>query len=632
MEPVEVTPMRTISASVIVAEGGSVTINGDNVSWITDDDFITLQAKENDGYRFVSWALNDSIVSTTPTYVDMTAGDKHYIANIQPFSAVRALRTTPGVSRIKIKTDADAIIKVCGEEYSTIEANFGVEVMVPETVEDDITIETIGANLISVDLGANLLPVEIPETVTEIALRNVEADDIDLHVGVNKVIVVSNADNQAVNISPSSDFSQGIQLVVEKEIKTPQTLGDGTTPTIFNFLSMPFNFNTSEIKYWDGNSWEYITPEKHIRFLMYDSQIRANNDYDNTWRTLQETENIDVPANVGFVVVGNNDLGEIIKLQFKSALDAYNGSETTVTAYRYRSEIGNTYINDADWNIHGVPYMTNGKFNGNYTLYTYDNEKRDWRDHTPAEGLPILSPYSSVMYQAEMGDIQSKEIAIEPISSVSRTKSSDDVFARAYIAIDDANPAKILLSDESTETFVVNEDAWYMASLNSSTPAAYFNIQGANAKVSVQPVANELPMTVYTGAGTTHRIALTATDGNYDVYLKDAVTDEVVCLNDEDYTFTAKAKTTIANRFIVSMVEPTGITNAATAEGAIKAVVSDNVITLYGTEEEEQISLYNVNGMLLANTVAEDGVTRIETTVTGVIIIKVDDEIVKVIK
>ena len=79
----------------------------------------------------MSWTLNDSIVSTTPTYVDMTAGDKHYIANIQPFSAVRALRTTHGVSRVKIKTDPDAIIKVYGEEYSTIEAHFGVEVMVP---------------------------------------------------------------------------------------------------------------------------------------------------------------------------------------------------------------------------------------------------------------------------------------------------------------------------------------------------------------------------------------------------------------------------------------------------------------------------------------------------------------------
>ena len=633
--PVETTPERTISASVIVAEGGSVTINGENVSILTADDHIVLQAIENEGYRFVNWTLNGVEVSTDPTYVDMTAGDKHYIANIQPFSAVRALRTAPGVSRIKIKTDADAIIKVCGEIYSTIEAHFGVEVMVPETVEDDITIETIGANLISVDLGANLLPIEIPETVTEIALRNVEADDIELHVGVNKVIVVSNAEDQAVNISPSSDFSQGVQLVVEKEINTPKTVeieGKQSTPTIFNFISMPFDFNTAEIRYWDGNSWEYITPEKQIRFLMYDSQIRANNDYDNTWRTLQSAENIDVPANVGFVIVGNKNLGETIKLQFKSAPGAYNGSETTVTAYRYRGENGFTYKNDADWNIHGVPYMTNGKFIGNYTLYTYDNVKRDWRDHTPAEGLPIMSPYSSVMYQAEMGDVQSKEIAIEPISIVSRIKSSDDVYARAYISIDDTNPAKIFLSDETSENFVVNEDAWYMPSLTNTTATAYFNIQGANAKVSVQPVANELPMTIYTGAGTQHRIALTTSDGNYDVYLKDAVTDEVVCLNDEDYTFTAKAKTTIANRFTISMVEPTGITNAIKTDNTIKAVVLDNEIRLCGTKAGSLITTYTPNGMIIANTVAEEGVTSIPTSAKGVLIIKVADQTFKVVK
>jgi chromosome condensin MukBEF complex kleisin-like MukF subunit len=139
-------------------------------------------------------------------------------------------------------------------------------------------------------------------------------------------------------------------------------------------------------------------------------------------------------------------------------------------------------------------------------------------------------------------------------------------------------------------------------------------------------------MTVYTGAGTQHRIELTTTDGNYDVYLKDALTDKIVCLNDEHYTFTAKAKTTIANRFTVSMVEPTGITNATTAENAIKAVVSDNVITLFGTEEGSQISVYTPNGIVITNTVAEDGVTRVETSATGVIIIKVADKTVKVVK
>ena len=139
-------------------------------------------------------------------------------------------------------------------------------------------------------------------------------------------------------------------------------------------------------------------------------------------------------------------------------------------------------------------------------------------------------------------------------------------------------------------------------------------------------------MTVYTGAGTKHNIALTATDGNYDVYLKDAVTDEVVCLNDEDYTFTAKAKTTITNRFTVSMVEPTGVIETEIAEGSIKAVVSGNVITLFGTEEGELISLYSASGMLIANVIANDNVTRVETFTQGVIIIKVADQTIKVVR
>ena len=139
-------------------------------------------------------------------------------------------------------------------------------------------------------------------------------------------------------------------------------------------------------------------------------------------------------------------------------------------------------------------------------------------------------------------------------------------------------------------------------------------------------------MTVYTGAGTQHRITLTATDGNYDVYLKDAVTDEVVCLNDEDYNFTATAKTTIANRFTVSMIEPTGIIEAAREEGTIKAVVVGDVIKLYGTEEGDQVALYTANGMVITNTVAEDGVTSIATSAEGIIIIKVADQTVKVVK
>ena len=311
---------------------------------------------------------------------------------------------------------------------------------------------------------------------------------------------------------------------------------------------------------------------------------------------------------------------------------AYDGSVTSVTAKPYRKDSGETFYGDADWNFNGVPYLTSGVFTGNYTLYTYDNESRGWKEYIRSEGLPTLPPYTSVMYQADMGILDSKDIAIESSSVARNTNATEDVFARAYISIDDTNPAKIILSDESSENFVVNEDAWYMAPLVNTTAAAYFNVEGAAAKVSVQPSASELPMTVYTGAGTTHRITLTATDGNYDVYLKDAVTEEVVCLNDEDYTFAAAEKTTIANRFTVSMVELTGIIDAARAEGTIKAVVAGDVIKLYGTEEGDEVTLYTTNGMVITNAEAEDGVTTIATSASGVIGIKVADQTIKVVK
>lgn len=298
----------------------------------------------------------------------------------------------------------------------------------------------------------------------------------------------------------------------------------------------------------------------------------------------------------------------------------------------YRKESGETHPYDTDWNINGVPYLTMGAYPAQYTLYSYDNTNQEWIEDYPIDGVDPLKPYTSVMYQAGIDGEVSKNIPISTAMVADLTNSAEDIFARAYISIDDTNPAKIILCDESSENFVVNEDAWYMASLNNSTPTAYFNVGGAEAKVSVQPEATELPMTVYTGAGTQHRITLAATDGNYDVYLKDAVTDEIVCLNDEDYNFTAAAKTTIANRFTVSMVEPTGIIEQAKAEGAIKVVVAGDVIKLYGTEEGDEVTLYTTGGMVITNAVAEDGVTTIETSTTGVLIIKVADQTIKVVK
>ena len=634
LEPVDLAPVRTITASVMPAEGGTITIDGTYTNSVTDKGFITLQAIENNGYKFVNWTLNDEVVSTNSTLVDMTAGNKHYVANILPYSIVGIAKTTADEANVYITTDTPATIKVGEDIYTTEDGHMTVKLVIPSTSEENVTIESVGGYVTFVEYGENVIPTEIPETVTAVALRNVNADELELPATIKKITLLSDADNNVAKVSVNSQLEQGVQVVVVKEINTPQYVEAlQSTPTIFNFLSMPFAFNIADIMYWDGNSWESITLETSLRVLMYDSNLRANGNYSKTWETLKSAR--EIPANQGFVVVGNNKYGDIenkkLKLRFTSAPDSYNGSETSVTAYSYRKSSGETYWGDEDWNFNGVPFLTSGKFDGSYTLYSYNNESREWDASIPTDGMPTLQPYSSVMYQAGMGDLSLKQINIIPsVSNI--TNGADDVFARAYISIDDTNPAKIILSDESSENFVVNEDAWYMAPLVNTTAAAYFNIEGAEAKVSVQPSASELAMTVYTGVGTEHRITLSAVDGNYDVYLRDATTDEVVCLNDEDYIFTASAKTTISNRFTVSMVEPTGIIEAAKAEGTIKAVVAGDVIKLYGTEEGEQISLYTANGMVIANAVAEDGVTTIATSATGVVIIKVADEIVRVVK
>ena len=527
---------------------------------------------------------------------------------------------------VKVTTDAPATITVGTSTYTTTAENLTVEI---STQSNNINIVAFGGNITNVDLGENVAPVSFPETVTEIALRNTGEDEVVVDApALKKITVVSDVNNDVAKVSTTSDLSQGVQVVVEKEINTPQPVEGKGTPTIYNFLSMPFAFNTSSIKYWDGDSLKAASLEKQIRILMYNSTKRANGSYSNTWEILKSDK--DIAANQGFVVIGNNDLGDTVKLQFTSAEKAYNGSVESVVAKPYRHDSGKTSDNDADWNFNGVPYLTSGVISG-YTLYFHTGYA--YNSVVPAIAAETsISAYQGVMYQAEVTNNISKYIPVETASVARNTNASEDVFARAYISVDDTNPAKIILSDESSENFVVNEDAWYLAPTANTEAAAYFNVGGAEASVSVQPAASELPMTVYTGAGTQHRITLTATDGNYDVYLKDAVTNEVVCLNDEDYNFTAAAKTTIANRFTVSMVEPTGIIDSARAEATIKAVVTANGIKLFGTEEGDQISLYNANGMVITNAAAEDGVTTIATSATGVIIIKVADQTVKVVK
>ncbi len=532
---------------------------------------------------------------------------------------------------VEVTTDAPATIKVGTKTYTTTAENLTATITLDATSAETVTIESIGATITEIECDENATPTEIPLSVTELTLRNVNAGEVEIEAPLlEKITIVSDAESNVATVAATSDLSQGVQVVVEKEIKTSQPVEGKGTPTYFNFLSMPFAFNTADIKYWDGNSWEAAEAETHIRILTYNSETRATGNYENTWEKVAQGESIDIAANQGFVIVGSNAIGNEgagykMKLQFTSAAEAYTqDGNTKSVATTANDNNGNSHELDKNWNIVGVPYLTSAT-NPATTIYT--NNGYSYGYTVPAEDYEI-KPYQAFMLQTT----ETLEFTPATTAALNITKASEGVYARAYISVDESSPAKIILSDESSENFVVNEDAWYTAPTSNAVSANYFIVDGCQAGATVQPAANELPMNVYTGAGTSHRISLTATDGNYNVYLKDAATDETVCLNDEDYTFTATAKTTIADRFTVSMIEPTGIIDAARAEGTIKPVVLSNAIKLYGTEEGDQVSLYTANGIMITNAVTEEGVTTIETTATGVIIIKVAGETIKVVK
>lgn len=80
----EVIPVRTITASVDPADGGSVSGAGDYLEGET----ATLTASAAGGYSFESWTVDGVVVSTDSTYSFEVTGDLHLVANFGPWDGV----------------------------------------------------------------------------------------------------------------------------------------------------------------------------------------------------------------------------------------------------------------------------------------------------------------------------------------------------------------------------------------------------------------------------------------------------------------------------------------------------------------------------------------------------------------
>ncbi|MBQ3576044.1 MAG: CotH kinase family protein, partial [Coprobacter sp.] len=83
--------------------------------------------------------------------------------------------------------------------------------------------------------------------------------------------------------------------------------------------------------------------------------------------------------------------------------------------------------------------------------------------------------------------------------------------------------------------------------------------------------------------------------------------------------------------YVANFSEASGVASTEVAE-TIKVAVSGNGIKLFGTTAGEQVTLFTTSGVVIASAIAEDSVTIIPTTATGVIIVKVGERVLKVVK
>ena len=124
------------------------------------------------------------------------------------------------------------------------------------------------------------------------------------------------------------------------------------------------------------------------------------------------------------------------------------------------------------------------------------------------------------------------------------------------------------------------------------------------------------------------QVTLTATPAGKDyVFIGWTVNGEEVSI-ENPYTATITETT----EFVANFSKAIGVEMTEAAEQTLKAVVEGNEIKIYGTTEGETVTLYTVNGTVIANAISTDTVTTIKTTATGILLVKVGNATVKVVK
>ena len=491
---------------------------------------------------------------------------------------------------------------------------FNVEADAPVPTEDkEVTVsesETGDAAYLTVTVKADDATAVAPEWV--IGENTVTAQTLNIEVAAD-------ATTPEISISDGGSITAD-QISVKRTVKADE----------WAFMSLPFAITVDNGSIQVGAEAAVIND--NIKFLVYDGALRASSSielFSGSGWTAKESGTI--AANTGFAVAINNNNGAEQVVTFSATSFSMDASDKAVSLESHEATVNGGI--DADWNFKGNPMLQSASKGDNYSLYIYNPADDTYTEYASIESA-TFSPFAAWFVQST--GLTNRTITFSHDGSTVAADAETNIDGRFAISINGGeDEARVTVLNGSSESYVINEDAMYFAP-NSNKVAQVYLIDADGAKIasSVVPAPYEEVKLAYNAAvAGAQTLTVTSVIPGTAVYLVDNAEGTETLMNEgSEYNFTSEAGLNSERFAVKTIIDVTGIEESTAETSSVSAVVTGDAVKIYGATAGETIDVYTVNGVMVSSAVAVEGENEISVPAQGVLIVKVGDEVVKIVK
>ena len=491
---------------------------------------------------------------------------------------------------------------------------FNVEADAPVPTEDkEVTVsesETGDAAYLTVTVKADDATAAAP--VWSIGTNTVTAQALNIEVAAD-------ATTPEISISDGGSITAD-RISVKRTVKADE----------WAFMSLPFAITVDNGSIQVGAEAAEIND--NIKFLVYDGALRASSSielFSGSGWVAKESGTID--ANTGFAVAINSNNGAEQVVTFSATSFSMDASDKAVSLESHEATVNGGI--DADWNFKGNPMLQSASKDEGYSLYIYNPSDDTYSEYSAAE-LAIFSPFAAWFVQST--GLTNRTITFSHDGTTVAADAETNIDGRFAISINGGeDEARITVLNGSSESYVINEDAMYFAP-NSNKVAQVYMIDGDGAKIasSVVPAPyDEVKLAYNAAVAGAQTLTVTSVIPGTAVYLVDNEEGTETLMNEgSEYNFTSAAGLNSERFAVKTIIDVTGIEENTAETSSVSAVVAGDAVKIYGATAGETIDVYTVNGVLVSSAVAVEGENEISVPTQGVLIVKVGDEVVKIVK